>query len=190
MICCSLEKLWCRAMSSVRHFGGLAAQCVLPMSPVRRQDTDHRVSMVALVDTSLRCAIPWPWPPERPSSAKLYAVSSAKLSAVSSATTFPNKPFHWFLSRRGPYLPSSQRTTLISIGVSGPRTWCCSLGVVDVFLSHSSLCWSLTCFPLSETFFIYPFTCVHSHAFGKVNTILLNLLRELDHKKKDPGHVA
>lgn len=58
-----------------------------------------------------------------------------------------------------------------------------------MFPSHSSLWWSLTSLALSETFSIYPFTCVHSHAFGKVNTVLLNFLHELDHKKRDSGHV-
>lgn len=37
---------------------------------------------------------------------------------------------------------------------------------------------------------MYPLTCVHSRAFGKVNTILLNFLHELDHKKKGSGQAV
>lgn len=55
-------------MSSARGFGGLAARCPLPNSPAWGQDTGHGGPRSLWWDTSLRHALPLPWPPERPAS--------------------------------------------------------------------------------------------------------------------------
>lgn len=99
-------------MSSARGFGGLAARCPLPNSPAWGQDTGHGGPWSLWWDTSLRHALPLPWPPERP--------ASSDLSALSSPPHFPTSPF----------TDSSAGEGIVFQEVKGPH-WCLLTSLVQ-----------------------------------------------------------